>query len=94
MTAFLPPTDHPALQWFLGMLNFYRKFINVAALILYPLTDALRGDPKDLSWSPQMDSVFISAKSALEQLVQGFWAPLTFYSKKLSFAETHYSAFD
>ena len=30
-----------------------------------PLTDALRGDPKDCSWSPQMDYAFVSAKSAL-----------------------------
>ena len=76
------------------------------------------------SWSPQMDSPFISAKSALalvptlvhpepsslvslavdasdaqmgavfQQLVQGSWAPIAFYSKKLSSAETRYSPFD
>ena len=57
--------NHPALQQFLGMVNFYRKFIHRAALILRPLTDALRGDLKDFSWSPQMDSAFISTKSAL-----------------------------
>ena len=47
------------------MVNFYRKFNCSAALILRPLTDALRGDPKDFSWSPLMASAFISAKSAL-----------------------------
>ena len=65
ITAFLPPPNRPALQWFLGMGNFYRKFICGAALILCPLTDALCGDPIDFSWSPHMDSAFISAKSAL-----------------------------
>ena len=29
-----------------------------------PLTDGLHGDPKDFSWSPQMDYAFVSAKSA------------------------------
>ena len=47
------------------MVNFYRKFIRGAALILRPLTDALSGDPKGFSWSPQMDSAFVSTKSAL-----------------------------
>ena len=37
ITAFLPPADRPALQWFLGMGNFYRKFIRGVALILHPL---------------------------------------------------------
>ena len=45
--------------------SYYRKFICRAVLILRPLTDALHGDPKDFSWSPQMDSAFISAMSAL-----------------------------
>ena len=47
------------------MLNFYRKFILGAALILCPQTVALCGDPKDFSWSPQMNSAFVSANSAL-----------------------------
>ena len=47
------------------MVSFYSKFIPGAALILRSLTDSLRGDTKDFSWSPQMDSTFISAKSAL-----------------------------
>ena len=52
ITAFPPPTDHPALQGFLGKVNFYTKFIYGAALILHSLTDALHGDPKDLFWFP------------------------------------------
>ena len=107
-----------------NLVNFYGKFICGAALILRPLTDALCGDPKDFSLSPQRDSAFVSAKSALalvptlvlpdpsapvslavdasdyyvgadfQQLVQGSWAPLAFYSKKLSCAKTNYSTFD
>ena len=65
ISAFPPPIDHPALQWFLEIVNFYWKFICGAALILRPLNDAIHGDPKDFSWSSQMDSAFGSAKSAL-----------------------------
>ena len=46
-------------------MNFYRKFIHGAALILCPLTDALRGDPEAFPWSPQMDTAFVYPKSAL-----------------------------
>ena len=53
------------MQQFLGMVNFYRKFIHGAALILQPLNDTLYGDPKDFSWSTQMDYAFFSIKSAL-----------------------------
>ena len=46
-STFPPPADVPALQKFLGMINFHRKFILGTALLLWPLTEALRGDPKD-----------------------------------------------
>jgi len=59
------PQDRPALQRFLGLLNFYRKFIKGAAAILLPLTNALRGDPKLFSWSDEIENSFISAKAAL-----------------------------
>ena len=39
---FPPPTDMKGLQRFLGMINFYRRFIKDAALILAPLTNAQR----------------------------------------------------
>ena len=59
------PTDKPALQRFLGMINFYRKFIKDAALILAPLTNALKGSGKLLVWSAAMDSAFLQAKRLL-----------------------------
>ena len=34
-------------------------------LLLRPLTDALRGDPKAFSWSLEMNSSFFAAKTAL-----------------------------
>ncbi len=44
--------QHPAamtmkeLQGFLGIINFYRRFVPAAARILKPLTDQLKGSPK------------------------------------------------
>ena len=58
ISAFPPPAVSPVLQQFLGMTNFYRKFILVAALLQRPLTKALKGDPKDFSWMPEVDSAF------------------------------------
>ena len=127
LKSFPPPTDMRGLQRFLGMINFYRKFIKNAAQVLAPLTDALRGpkgSKKTLVWSPEMTSAFSSAKALLssvptlvhpvpnapisiavdasnthigavfQQLVRGSWAPMSFFSKKLSSAEVKYSAFD
>lgn len=118
------PVDKPALQRFLGMFNFYRKFIKGAAGVLAPLTDALQGNGKTLHWNDALGSAFSKAKSllaavptlvhpvpgapislavdaseshvgaVLQQLQHGSWFPLSFFSKKLSGAESRYSAFD
>jgi Reverse transcriptase (RNA-dependent DNA polymerase) len=39
------PSTVRELQAFLGLLNFYRRFVPAAAAILRPLTDALSGSP-------------------------------------------------
>ena len=67
---FPPPTDMGRLH-FLGMINFYRKFIKNAAQVLAPLTDALKGhkgSKRTLIWSPEMTSAFSSAKALLSYL--------------------------
>ena len=91
ITAFPPPADHPALQQFLGMVNFYRKFIHGVAMILCSLTDTLRGDPKDFFWSPQMDSAFDSAKSALA-LVPTLVHPAVQVSLAVDASDSHMGA--
>jgi hypothetical protein len=50
--------DVPQLQKFLGLINFYHCFIPGVAGILRPLTDALRGKPKKLLWSEELDAAF------------------------------------
>jgi hypothetical protein len=60
-----PPTDIKQLQRFLGLINFYRRFLPAVARTLKPLTDLLKGAPKVLLWSPTADAAFIAAKAAL-----------------------------
>ena len=62
---FPPPSDLKQLQQFLGLINFYRRFLPSIARILKPLTDLLRGNPKLLVWSPAAESAFVTAKAAL-----------------------------
>lgn len=123
---FPAPVDKAGLQRFLGLINFYRKFIQGAAQLLAPLTNALKGSKgsKALEWSPEMISAFSAAKTkllsvptiihpapnaplslavdasdshvggVLQQKVAGNWAPLGFFSRKLTNPESRYSAFD
>ena len=60
-----PPTDIKQLQRFLGMINFYRRFIPGIARVLRPLTDLLRGSPKVLEWPTEAAAAFSAAKEAL-----------------------------
>ena len=121
------PTSVKSLQEFLGMLNYYHRFLPHIAGTLAPLYNVLAGKKEHaaLAWSVQMDEAFISAKNALvdatllvhpvegaltamtvdssqtaivavlEQLINGIWRPLGFFSKKLREPrETKYPAFD
>jgi hypothetical protein len=64
--VFPRPQDVRGLQGFLGLVNFYRRFILAAAQLLLPLTSALVGGKKaTLEWSPQMEAAFTAAKAAL-----------------------------
>jgi hypothetical protein len=60
------PADCKQLQSFLGLVNFYRRFIPAGAQILFPLTEALKGDrPSNLYWTPAMQHSFEAIKAAL-----------------------------
>jgi hypothetical protein len=63
LADFLPPSDLKDLQRFLGLINFYRRFLPGIAGTLQPLTDLLRGNPKSLNWSDT--ATFCAAKAAL-----------------------------
>ena len=59
------PKTVKSLQRFLGMINFYRRFLPRIAAILRPLTDALSGTPKVLEWTGDMVRAFEQAKASL-----------------------------
>lgn len=66
LKSMTPPTSKASLRRFLGMINFYRRFIPHCAEILTPLDNLLRGKPKDpFLWSPEAGEAFNSAKDAL-----------------------------
>ena len=62
-----PPTTLKELQRFLGMVNYYRRWIRKAAHHLDPLYSALKGKPKPriLKWSPELQTSFDAIKEAL-----------------------------
>jgi RNase H-like domain found in reverse transcriptase len=59
------PTDVKGLQQFLGLINFYRQFLPEIAATLMPLTDALRGLPRNLTVTAEMTAAVAVAKDAL-----------------------------
>ncbi len=67
ISDFPPPQDVKQLQQFLGLVNFYRRFLPGIARTLQPLTDALRGAPKTLEWPTA--AAFGVAKAALATAV-------------------------
>ena len=118
---FPEPATIKEMQVFLGIVNFYRRFIPNAAHALLPLTDCLKGSkPASLpvSWSPAISRAFMEAKASLisstwlqhpdpaaklalhvdaggsrvgavlqqQAADSSEWAPLGFFSKKLSSA--------
>ena len=53
------------LQPFLGMVNFYYRFLHEAARTLQPLTECLKGNPKELDWSAPLQPSFGANKATL-----------------------------
>jgi hypothetical protein len=61
------PTTVKELQGFLGVINFYRRFIPAATHILKPLMDQLKGGPKpaaSIPWTEVMQAAFAAAALA------------------------------
>ena len=60
-----PPTTIKELQSFLGLVNYYRRFIPKAAAHLFHLFEALKGKPKTLTWTEGCQKSFDAVKQAL-----------------------------
>ena len=123
---FQRPLTVRALQEFLGMVNFYHRFVPRAARLMRPLYEALKGKTTKhiIDWTAEREAAFGDTKRALaeatmlahplpaalialttdasdyavgavhEQLVNGVWQPLAFFSRQLRPCERKYSTFD
>ena len=126
---FAKPNTVIELRRFLGMVNFYRRNIQNAALLQAPLSKYLinskKNDKTPIVWTSDAETAFQNIKeelakatllvhpapdaklrlvtdasdtamgSALEQQVSdGPWEPLAFFSKKFSKPQLRYSAYD
>ena len=66
MLEFPTPTNKAALQRFLGIINFYHRFLPNIAQILMPLHKAVAGKKgKDIDWNPECEKAFVKAKESL-----------------------------
>lgn len=127
---FPQPTSIKQIQQFVGMVNYYHRFIPKLAELLCPIHAHLATllkmpkTSKNFTWPEMLNKSFAMVKDALANLTllahplndgqfsiitdasntavgavlqqhkNGCWEPLAFFSKKLSPAETKYSAFD
>ena len=68
IAAFPRPDTVKSLQQFLGMVNFYHRFIPRAAQVLQPLYESLKRTGTNnslLNWTPEMNEAFKDGKTLL-----------------------------
>src|SRR5437899_9594588 len=56
------PTSVREVQIFIGFANFYRRFIKNFSGICVPITETLKGDPKQFNWGIKHDEAFEELK--------------------------------
>ena len=67
ITRFKQPVTVKGLQGFVGMANFYRRFIPAAARMMLPLFEALTAKSKTLVWYEVMMKAIQDTKKALAE---------------------------
>ncbi len=55
---FPPPTNQRQLRAFLGLVNFYHRFLPKCAEVLRPLNRQLTSKGKELNWPPEAEDAF------------------------------------
>ena len=63
---FPAPKDRTSLQEYLGLINFYHRFLPHCAEVLQPLHKLLQGARRTWTWSEECEAAFIKSKEALE----------------------------
>ena len=70
---FEKPKNVRMLRRFLGMINFYRKFIKNAGELLFPLTECLKGvkfNTELINWGEAQEECFRKAKETMKDLAK------------------------
>ena len=65
LLSFPPPDSRVGVQRFLGMINYYRRFVPRMAHNLTPLHALALSKSKLIDWTPAADQAFKDAKNAL-----------------------------
>ena len=71
IASFPRPTSKKKLQEFLGMINYYHRFIPNCAILLHPLYNLLTKLSKantEITWTDELNNSFINCKKALENV--------------------------
>ena len=63
--TFPAPTTKKGIQTFLGMVNFYHRFMPGLAAKLHPLHEATKGKGQSIIWTRDCQTAFEAAKEAL-----------------------------
>ncbi|GFX62772.1 retrovirus-related Pol polyprotein from transposon 17.6 [Trichonephila clavipes] len=91
------PETVGSLRKFLGLLNFYRRFLPKAAEQQYLLSEFLKGSKEVSPSAPlalHVDASDYAIGGVLHQVVDSELQPLAFFSRKLTSSEKSYSAYD
>ena len=124
---FPQPQSQRQLRRFIGLVNFYHRFLPHCADLMQPLHSLLsssKSRSQTLTWTDSAIAAFNATKDALanasllsypqldaptclmtdasdtavgavlQQHVEGTWHPISFFSRKMTPAETRYSTFD
>lgn len=62
---FPPPTNVKEVRRLIGLVNWYRRFINNFSTIIAPITELLKKPKKKFVWTNVANDAFLSLKSAL-----------------------------
>jgi transposase InsO family protein len=65
ITEFAKPQTVKGLQEYLGMVNYYHRFIPHAAAVMQPLYTLLSSKDKLITWTAQLESAFEESKQIL-----------------------------
>jgi transposase InsO family protein len=65
ITAYPIPSNRASLQRFLGMINYYHRFLPKIAGLLSPLHAASSGRGQEIEWTEKCQAAFEAARSAL-----------------------------